>query len=96
LTLGPSFSRLRRAWYTYIFISCDVFSIVLQAVGGALASASSVASAQKVLQAGNNVMIAGLATQVFTLLVFGALAADYGLVVYRNRNNPNQATAELR
>ena len=93
ITFGSSFSRLRPQLYTYIFISCDVFSIVLQAVGGALASA---AEDDALLEAGDNVMITGLATQVFTLVVFGLLAGDYALAVYRNRANLNAATADLR
>lgn len=93
LTFGSSFSRLRPQLYTYIFISCDVFSILLQAIGGALASA---AEDDTLLKVGDNVMITGLATQVFTLLVFGILAADYALAVYRNRANLNQATVDLR
>ncbi|TKA82927.1 hypothetical protein B0A55_01313 [Friedmanniomyces simplex] len=93
LTFGADFSRLRPALYTYIFISCDVFSIALQAVGGALAS---VATTNSLLNAGDNVMITGLATQVFTLVVFGILAADYGFAIYRNRQHLNPLTVKLR
>ncbi|KAK5111309.1 hypothetical protein LTR85_012204 [Meristemomyces frigidus] len=93
LTFGANFSRLRPANYTRIFIACDVFSILLQAAGGALASASSTNS---LLLAGDDVMIAGLAFQVFTLVVFGLLAADYGVAIYRNRRELNPATVELR
>nr|POE87941.1 sphingoid long-chain base transporter rsb1 [Quercus suber] len=93
LTFDPSLSRLRPALYTYIFISCDVFSIVLQAVGGAL---SSVADTDSVLTTGKNIMVAGLAFQVFTLVVFGLLAADYAWAVYRHRAHLNPATRELR
>ncbi|KAK3059785.1 hypothetical protein LTR53_020289, partial [Teratosphaeriaceae sp. CCFEE 6253] len=60
--------------YTRIFITFDLFSIALQAVGGALASAS---TTDALLEAGDNVMITGLATQVVTLVIFGVLAADY-------------------
>ena len=93
ITFGSSFSRLRPKFYTWIFISCDVFSIILQAIGGAVSSAS---SSQTILNVGTNIMIAGLVTQVFTLLVFGILAADYGLRIYTNRNKLNPATASLR
>ncbi|TKA31400.1 hypothetical protein B0A50_02246 [Salinomyces thailandicus] len=93
LTFGPDFSRLKPAWYTYIFISCDLFSIVLQAVGGALAS---VADDDALLNAGDNVMVTGLVTQVFTLVVFGAFAADYAYAAYRHRHELNPATVELR
>lgn len=93
LTFGSDFSRIRPQFYTYIFISCDVFSILLQAAGGALASA---APGMALLKVGDNVMITGLATQVFTLVVFGVLAANYGLAIFRNRTSLNTATEELR
>ncbi|KAF2165539.1 hypothetical protein M409DRAFT_67326 [Zasmidium cellare ATCC 36951] len=93
LTFGSSFSRLRPSWYTWIFISCDVFSIILQAAGGATASAS---EDQAVLKIGDNIMIAGLAFQVFTMVVFGIFAADYGFAILRNRNSLNPETASLR
>lgn len=67
--LAPKLSRLRPRLYTRIFISCDVVSIVLQAAGGGVASA---APDLRVLEIGDNIMIAGLATQVATLAVFGA------------------------
>ncbi|CZT17752.1 related to phospholipid-translocating ATPase [Ramularia collo-cygni] len=93
LTFGSSFSRLRPSMYTTVFISCDLFSIVLQAIGGGLASAS---TSMTILRVGDNVMIAGLAFQVATMVAFGALAADYGLAVRRNRSSLNSKTEELR
>ncbi|KAF2484963.1 RTA1 like protein-domain-containing protein [Neohortaea acidophila] len=93
LTFGASFSRLRPKWYTWIFISSDIFSILLQAVGGAVSSASPNLA---VLSIGSDIMIAGLVTQVVTLVAFGILAADYALRVYRNRAHLNPATAALR
>ena len=41
-------------------------------------------------------MIAGLVTQVATLLIFGGLAADYGVRIYRSRATLNPATEDLR
>lgn len=93
LTFGASFSRLRPALYTWIFISCDVFSILLQALGGAMSAAT---NSMSFLNIATDIMIAGLATQVVTLLVFGALSADYGFKVYRNRAHLNPATESLR
>lgn len=49
-----------------------------------------------VLKIGDNIMIAGLAFQVFTMVAFGLFAADYGFAIYRHRNNLNSATATLR
>jgi hypothetical protein len=93
LTFSAELSRLKPRNYTVVFIWCDVFSIVLQAAGGAVASAS---ENLEVLKVGDDIMITGLSTQVFTLLVFGMLAADYGWKVYRNQNLLNPATVELR
>ena len=41
-------------------------------------------------------MIAGLVTQVFTLVVFGIFAADYAVACYRHQNQLTPATAALR
>jgi len=41
-------------------------------------------------------MIAGLAFQVFTLCLFGALAAEYFIRAYKHKNELNPATFELR
>ena len=62
-------------------------------MGGALASAATTLS---LLNISDDIMITGLATQVFTLVVFGILAFDYGLAVYRNRARLNPLTAGLR
>jgi hypothetical protein len=93
LALAPELSRLRPRLYTRIFISCDVVSIILQAAGGGIASA---APDFHVLEIGDNIMIAGLATQVATLLVFGVLAVDYACSVYKHHESLRPATAELR
>ena len=93
LALAPELSRLRPRLYTRIFISCDVVSIILQAAGGGIASA---APDFHVLEIGDNIMIAGLATQVATLLVFGVLATDYAYAVYKHHESLRPATAELR
>ena len=57
---------------------------MLQAVGGGSSSAS---DSLTILKVGGDVMIAGLAFQVFTLLVFGLLAGDY---FFRVRRGPYQ------
>ena len=72
--LGPQYSRFSPKFYYWIFIPCDVLSLVLQAVGGALSSQSSGGSKTAV-----DVSIAGLSFQVFTLCVFIALVIEYAL-----------------
>jgi len=74
LAFGAHFSRLRPKLYTWIFVSCDIVSILLQAAGGAL---SAVAEGQTLLNIGVDIMIAGLAFQVITLVTFAVLAFDF-------------------
>lgn len=94
LTFGPSFSRLRPHLYTYIFISCDVLSIVLQGAGGGLSAAATDGS--NLLNIGVDVMVAGLSFQVFTLFVFGVLAGDFFFSVWKHRHELPSSTAALR
>ncbi|KAI4114925.1 MAG: hypothetical protein LQ338_007937 [Usnochroma carphineum] len=71
---GESLARFKGRTYTIVFICCDVFSLVLQAIGGALADTANTHDAQ---QTGINIMIAGLAFQVVSLTVFAVLCADF-------------------
>ncbi|MCJ1370479.1 hypothetical protein MMC20_001692 [Loxospora ochrophaea] len=93
LALGPSFSRIQPRFYTWIFITCDIFSLVLQAAGGGIAaSAKGVKSKQ---ESGADLMMAGIVWQVFTLLVFALLAGDYFVKVYQNRTRLSPAATSL-
>jgi hypothetical protein len=95
ITFGASFSRIKPVSYTRIFISCDIFSIILQGAGGGIASAAT--NTQKgLLDAGNGLMIAGMVFQVATLLLFGLFAAEYGIRVWKHKNELNPATFTLR
>jgi len=75
VTFGAQNSRIKPLSYPRIFIPCDLISLMLQAAGGGLASAASHANKNPAL--GDNIMVAGLAFQVITLLVFMTLAADF-------------------
>lgn len=74
LYLGPQYSRLQPQWYYYIFIPCDVISLVLQATGGAMSS--NFTGSNKV---GVNISLAGLCFQMTTLTVFCLLSFTYGM-----------------
>lgn len=63
--LGPEYSRLRPKYYTWIFISCDALSIVIQAVGGGIAASSDGSGADT----GGDIMVVGIAIQVATMYV---------------------------
>lgn len=90
IELGADSSRLRPKFYTWIFIGCDIFSLVLQGAGGGLAASSHPGSSgQKI---GTDLMIAGIVWQVITLLGFGALVLDY---VVRTRGRLTAGGASL-
>jgi hypothetical protein len=95
LTFGSTWSIVRPALYTYVFISCDILSIALQGAGGGIAS--SVEPIDPVFDIGNNLTIAGLAFQVATLVVFGGLASEYLVrTVLKHKHELNPATEGLR
>ncbi|KAL6405871.1 putative rta1 domain protein [Ilyonectria robusta] len=80
---GAQYSKLKPFLYTWIFIGSDAISILLQAVGGGIASGAD--DDKKQLDLGNNIMIAGIVFQVATMAICGVLAIDYGLRRYRHR-----------
>jgi hypothetical protein len=93
LTFGASWSRLRPAWYTYIFIAGDIISLCLQGAGGGLAATAKAGSSTQDL--GTNLMIAGVVFQVVILSVFGYLLAEYTLRTYRRRANLSVAATGI-
>ncbi|RYO97208.1 hypothetical protein DL763_002869 [Monosporascus cannonballus] len=80
---GSQFSRIKPALYTWIFVGCDIGSIVLQAIGGGVAAAAE--DDMDLLEIGNGIIIAGIAFQVATMLTCGLLAAEYIIKVVRYR-----------
>jgi hypothetical protein len=83
LALGPEHSRLKPALFTWIFIGCDVGSLILQAAGGGVAAAAG-NNNRKLLQAGDDIIIAGIAFQVATMSVCGFLGLEF-FIRYRKR-----------
>jgi hypothetical protein len=82
LYLGPEHSRLKPHLYTWIFITCDIGSLLLQAAGGGLASAGSTKT--NLLKIGDDVIIAGIAFQVGTMAICGLLGLDFFVRAYKN------------
>ncbi|PVH73276.1 RTA1-domain-containing protein [Cadophora sp. DSE1049] len=80
LTFGSEFSRIPAKWYTWVFIGADITSIVVQAIGGALASSGDATT----IEIGNNMMLAGIILQVVQLVAFGIVTLEYGVRSYRH------------
>jgi len=109
LQFGAEWSRLRPSWYTYVFIACDVSSLVMQSAGGAMAAMAD--PGEKIGDIGTNLMIAGIIWQVVgkfpaflinvliliiaVLVIFAALVAEYTLRTYRRRNQLSQSALDL-
>lgn len=93
ITFGESWSRLRPAWYTYIFITGDIISLVLQGAGGGLAATGDPGSSTQDL--GTNLMIAGVIFQVVILSVFGYLLTEYALRTHRRRDQLSAESLKL-
>ena len=78
---------------TLVFIFCDFISLLLQAIGGAIASTANTSSAS---QSGVNIMIAGLASQVISLFIFAVLGGHFAFRVWKNPTRLDPQFAQLR
>lgn len=94
LTVGQQYSGLAARWYTWIFITCDLISLVLQGAGGGIAATAEDNQPDE-QDLGTNLMIAGIVFQVVTLLIFGCLAARYAMNAYQDRFQFSQSTVAL-
>jgi len=73
--LGSCYSRLGARTYTIIFCSCDVISLVIQAVGGVLAS-TAVARGESA-ENGGHIMLAGICFQLVAITFYMILASEF-------------------
>ncbi|KAF5388941.1 hypothetical protein D9757_005158 [Collybiopsis confluens] len=81
--LGPQYSRFRPRLYSRIFLSGDVVSLVVQAVGGGMTASASTDSG---VNLGTNIMLSGIAIQMAILVIFSTTALEF---VYRyNKDTP--------
>ncbi|KAL2054846.1 hypothetical protein ABVK25_004668 [Lepraria finkii] len=90
---GRHLSRLSPHSLLIIFILCDLTNLILQGVGGAISSTS---RQRDQIQVGINVIIAGLATQVASLLIFIILGAEFAFRVRRRSDEMVKETGYLR
>lgn len=74
--LGPETSILSPKLYLWIFVTCDIISLVVQAVGGGMASME-VNKVNGDTAPGTHTMVAGIVFQLASITVFVFLAADF-------------------
>ncbi|KAJ5095509.1 hypothetical protein NUU61_004865 [Penicillium alfredii] len=80
--VGPQYSRLNPRLFTWTFIGCDAGSIVLQAVGGGVVNSAGSDVAR--MDAGNDIIIAGISFQVATMAICGILAVDFIVAAWKS------------
>ncbi|KAI5209277.1 RTA1-domain-containing protein [Aureobasidium subglaciale] len=78
---GPQYSRLKPSLYTWIFITADAASILVQAAGGGIAAGEN----YELVKIGNSIMVAGICIQVATMALCGLVAADFFFRRYRSK-----------
>ncbi|PPQ84918.1 hypothetical protein CVT25_004586 [Psilocybe cyanescens] len=72
--LGPAYSRLTPRWYTILFCSSDVISLVIQALGGGMAASAKDNAGSKT---GSDVMLVGIIFQLVIILVYSTCAIEF-------------------
>lgn len=72
--------------YTYIFVGCDLLSLILQSIGGAIASMATTTDSRDL---GVHVMIAGLISQIISMIIFFALWGDFAFRVRKAKTSGN-------
>ncbi|THH15977.1 hypothetical protein EW146_g4582 [Bondarzewia mesenterica] len=77
--LGPQYSHLTPKscdYNTIVFVTCDVTALVIQAIGGGMAST---ADNQKATKLDGHVALAGIAFQLTAIVTYIALALDFSV-----------------
>jgi hypothetical protein len=74
IVYGTQLSHFQPRTYTITFISCDLASLVLQSIGGGI---TATAGNKSTSNAGVHIMVAGLALQVFSLVLFMFLCLEF-------------------
>ncbi|KAJ4298817.1 hypothetical protein N0V90_004059 [Kalmusia sp. IMI 367209] len=93
LYCGPKYSLLKARLYPWVFVGCDLASIVMQAIGGGVAAGGGSSDNIDIVNVGNNLIIAGIAFQVVTMSVCGVLVVTY-LWRYRKARTERHASSE--
>ncbi|KAN0109791.1 RTA1-like protein [Russula decolorans] len=75
--LGPQYSRLTPRRYTIIFVSCDIISLLVQAMGGGIASGSTTNGSQTQADLGSHIALGGTIFQLISIIVYCVLAAEF-------------------
>jgi hypothetical protein len=73
--------------YLWIFCGCDLISLIVQAVGGSMASQAAAATPPRRSETGTNTMVAGIVFQMASITLFVGFFIDF-LRRTRKQNTP--------
>ncbi|WVQ78986.1 hypothetical protein IAT38_001078 [Cryptococcus sp. DSM 104549] len=79
--LGQHYSFLRPKMYITIFVTCDVISLILQAIGGGWAATAELPTPRTP----TDIMVAGIVFQLISMICFVGLGFDFILRATRRR-----------
>ena len=88
--MGPFSSPIKPKMYLWIFCTCDVLSLVIQAVGGGLASQAS-SEVNGDTKPGTDTMVAGIVFQLASITIFA-----YLLLVFLKRVRQQVLSRDLK
>ncbi|KAK0462876.1 RTA1 like protein-domain-containing protein [Desarmillaria tabescens] len=80
--LGPAYSRLSPKYYSWIFVSCDIISLIVQGAGGGIAASAKDASGATL---GGNIMLGGIVFQLVVITCYAILATEFLIRYLQNR-----------
>ncbi|KAF9041080.1 RTA1-domain-containing protein [Hymenopellis radicata] len=72
--MGQGYSRLSPRYYSIIFVSCDVISLVVQGAGGGIAASGNTLEDANM---GGNIMLGGIVFQLVVMTLFLLLAGEF-------------------
>ncbi|KAF8917338.1 RTA1 like protein-domain-containing protein [Mucidula mucida] len=72
--MGQGYSRLTPRYYSLIFVSCDVISLVVQGAGGGIAASGDTLEDANM---GGNIMLGGIVFQLVVMTLFLGLAGEF-------------------
>ncbi|KAH9039416.1 RTA1-like protein [Lactarius hengduanensis] len=68
--LGPQYCRMSQKWYAIVFLACDTVALVVQSVGGGIASGTHP-------DLGGHIALGGIVLQLVALLFFTFIAGEF-------------------
>ena len=92
---GSQHSRIRPRSYALICIATDLVSLILQAVGGGIAAVAVKTDGDNIPM-GTHILVAGLAFQLFSTLLFAALVTDFSWRYYKSRSSRDSSSVTAR